>query len=212
MVCELARERVERVEPLGQRWALATGEEFQVAAAKRDPAAFAPLYERYVDAIYRYAYRRVGSHADAEDVTAQTFQKALAALPGYQWRGVPFGAWLFRIAANVIAQRGRRGSREVLVDDLSYHLDRNDHNIAASDDDPARLFEARAEAGELLAAIRRLPLDQQRVLVLKFARGLSNREIGEALGRSEGAVKQLTHRAVRTLRELLVTQGAGVTG
>ena len=207
MVRELTRE--ERIEPLEQRWALATGEEFQVAAAKRDPAAFAPLYERYVDAIYRYAYRRVGSHAEAEDVTAQTFQQALAALPNFEWRGVPFGAWLYRIAGHVIVQRGRRSSRELVVEDLRVHLDRGDR---ADDEDPARLFEARAEAGELVAAVRRLPRDQQRVLVLKFARGLSNREIGAALGRSEGAVKQLTHRAVHTLRGLLAAEGALARG
>ncbi len=169
-----------------------------VAAAQRDPAAFGPLYERYVDRIYRYVYRRVGNHAEAEDLTAQTFQQALAALPSYEWRGVPFGAWLYRIAANNIARRGRVGGREVTVEDIGAYL-RDD----AAEDDPAELIERAAGSGELLAALRALPLDQQRALVLKFARGLTNLEIGEALGRTEGAVKQLVHRAMVTLRAQL---------
>ncbi len=90
-----------------------------IAAAQNDPSAFGPLYERYVNQIYRYAYRRVGNHAEAEDVTSQTFQQALAALPGYEWRGVPFGAWLYRIAGNVIIRRGRSANREIAVEDVT---------------------------------------------------------------------------------------------
>src|SRR3712207_5367797 len=90
-----------------------------VAAAQRDPRDFGPLYELYVDRIYRYAYRRVGTHHEAEDITAQTFQQALQALPNYQWRGLPFGAWLFRIAGNIINRRGRTSGREVAVEDVT---------------------------------------------------------------------------------------------
>lgn len=176
-----------------------------VAAAKRDPAEFGPLYERYVDQIYRFAYRRTGNHADAEDVTSQTFQQALAALPSYEWRGLPFGAWLYRIASNIIYRRGRTSSREVTVEDAT---------VFAQDDvtgnDPADLIGIRADAEELLAAIRTLPEDQQKALILKFARGLRNREIGEKLGRSEGAVKQLVHRAMINLRATL--EGSNVSG
>jgi RNA polymerase sigma-70 factor (ECF subfamily) len=167
-----------------------------VAAAKDDPAAFGPLYEAYVDRIYRFAYRRTGNRAEAEDVTAQTFQQALAALPGYEWRGVPFGAWLFRIAGNVIARRGRQGSRELSVEDVAPYAG----EAEAGDANPAELLERDAERSQLLAAVRRLPLDQQRAVVLKFSHGLTAREIGEAMGRSEGAVKQLVHRALQTLR------------
>lgn len=170
-----------------------------VAAAQRDPAEFGPLYERYVDQIYRFAYRRTGNHADAEDATAQTFQQALAALPSYEWRGLPFGAWLYRIASNVIYRRGRTSSREVTVDDVSVYSRPED----SSGDDPADLISAQGDVDELLSAIRTLPEDQQRALILKFARGLRNREIGEELGRSEGAVKQLVHRAMINLRATL---------
>lgn len=186
--------RAESVDPAGH-----ADEEALVAAAKRDPAAFGPLYERYVHRIYRYAYRRVGSHADAEDVTAQTFQQALAALPSYEWRGVPFGAWLYRIAGNVIARRGRVGGREITVEDMSRYVPYE----GDVEEDPAEIVDRGASADDLLAAVQRLPIDQQRVLVLKFARGLKNREIGEVMGRSEGAIKQLVHRALLSLRASL---------
>lgn len=177
-----------------------------VEAAQRDPSEFGPLYERYVDQIYRFAYRRTGNHADAEDVTAQTFQQALAALPSYEWRGLPFGAWLFRIASNVINRRGRTSSREVTVEDDAVFGRIED----TGGEDPADLVGARSDADELLTAIRTLPEDQQRALIMKFARGMKNREIGEQLGRSEGAVKQLIHRAVVNLRATL--ESSNVSG
>jgi RNA polymerase sigma-70 factor, ECF subfamily len=171
-----------------------------VAAAKRNPAEFGPLYERYVDQIYRFAYRRTGgNHAEAEDVTAQTFQQALAALPSYEWRGLPFGAWLYRIASNILHRRGRISSREMSVEDVALYARGEDF----TGEDPAELVGRSSEADELVEAIRQLPPDQQRALVLKFARGLKNREIGELLGRSEGAVKQLVHRAMLNLRTVL---------
>jgi RNA polymerase sigma-70 factor, ECF subfamily len=176
-----------------------------VAAAQRDPVEFGPLYERYVDQIYRFAYRRTGNHADAEDVTAQTFQQALAALPSYEWRGLPFGAWLYRIASNIIYRRGRTRSREVAVEDVGVFVRSEDFA-----DDPSDLIDAQSDAEELLSAIRMLPADQQRALILKFARGLRNREIGEELGRSEGAVKQLVHRAMVNLRATL--ESSNVSG
>jgi RNA polymerase sigma-70 factor (ECF subfamily) len=166
-----------------------------VAAAKQDPTEFGALYELYVDRVYRYAYRRVGTHHDAEDVTAQTFQQALAALPKYEWRGLPFGAWLFRIAANVINRRGRTGNREIAVEDVSVFSFQE-----ALDDDPMDRVTRDELADELNELISTLPADQQRVLVLKFSHGLKNREIGDLMGRSEGAVKQLVHRALVNLR------------
>jgi RNA polymerase sigma-70 factor, ECF subfamily len=167
-----------------------------VAAAKRNPADFGPLYERYVDQIYRFAYRRTGNHADAEDVTSQTFQQALAALPSYEWRGLPFGAWLYRIASNIVHRRGRVSSRETPVEDVAIYARGEDF----AGDDPADIVGRSSEADELVQAIRQLPSDQQRALVLKFARGLKNREIGDLMDRSEGAIKQLVHRAMLNLR------------
>jgi RNA polymerase sigma-70 factor, ECF subfamily len=170
-----------------------------VAAAKRNPADFGPLYERYVDQIYRFAYRRTGNHADAEDVTSQTFQQALAALPSYEWRGLPFGAWLYRIASNIVHRRGRVSSRETPVEDVAIYARGEDF----AGDDPADIVGRSSEADELVQAIRQLPPDQQRALVLKFARGLKNREIGDLMDRSEGAIKQLVHRAMLNLRAVM---------
>ena len=166
-----------------------------VAAAKRDPREFGPLYELYVDRIYRFAYRRVGTHHEAEDITAQTFQQALQALPAYEWRGLPFGAWLFRIAGNIINRRGRTSGREVAVEDVTVFS-----GYEETDDDPADLAWRSEEASELADKIKQLPPDQQRVLVLKFSHGMKNREIGDLMGRSEGAIKQLVHRALVGLR------------
>ena len=166
-----------------------------VAAAKRDPREFGPLYELYVDRIYRFAYRRVGTHHEAEDITAQTFQQALQALPAYEWRGLPFGAWLFRIAGNIINRRGRTSGREVAVEDVTVFS-----GYEETDDDPADLAWRSEQAGELAERIGHLPPDQQRVLVLKFSHGMKNREIGDLMGRSEGAIKQLVHRALVSLR------------
>jgi RNA polymerase sigma-70 factor, ECF subfamily len=175
-----------------------------IEAAQNDPEAFGPLYERYVDRIYRYAYRRVGNHVDAEDVTSQTFQQALAALPGYEWRGIPFGAWLYRIAGNVIARRGRTSSREVTVEDVA-SLSQESTGV---DEDPAQIVAERQE-DELTEALRQLPVDQQRVIVLRFSHGMKSREIGEVMGRSEGAVKQLLHRAMIALRATLESNAHG---
>jgi RNA polymerase sigma-70 factor (ECF subfamily) len=166
-----------------------------VAAAQRDPRAFGPLYELYVDRIYRYAYRRVGTHHEAEDITAQTFQQALQALPAYEWRGLPFGAWLFRIAGNIINRRGRTSGREVSVEDVTVFS-----GYEEMDDDPADQVWRGEQASELAEMVGKLPPDQQRVLVLKFSHGLKNREIGDLMGRSEGAIKQLVHRALVSLR------------
>jgi RNA polymerase sigma-70 factor, ECF subfamily len=174
-----------------------------VAAAQRNPAAFEPLYERYVDQIYRYIFRRVGNHAEAEDLTAQTFQQALAALPKYEWRGLPFGAWLYRIAGNLIIRHRKHRSREFAVEDVTtYHVERD------GGDDVFDFVAGREASSELVDAVRTLPPDQQRALVLKYARGLKNHEVGQIMGRSEGAVKQLVHRAIVTLRATMQPESA----
>jgi RNA polymerase sigma-70 factor (ECF subfamily) len=168
-----------------------------VTTAQHDRAAFGPLYERYVDSIYRYVYHRVGNHVDAEDLTAQTFQYALATLSEFKPGGASFGAWLAAIARNLIAggEQPETMSGEG-IDDLP----------DPSAGDPAWRAAQAADAGELLTALRRLPLDQQRAIVLKFARGRSSREIGEALNLSESAARQLIHRALAALYAALESE------
>ncbi len=172
-----------------------------IERAKEDPAAFGILYERYVDKIYNYVYYRTGSRHDAEDLTARTFYQALANIGCYEERGMPFSAWLYRIAHNLVANWHRDRSRRKLIplDELA---------MAGQDEDnPEPLAEAEEERKALLEAIRRLPPERQQLLILKFVEGMPNAEIGRIMGRSEGAVKSLYYRTLMALREDLEARG-----
>ena len=163
-----------------------------VEAARTDREAFGKLYDLYIGQIYSYAYYRTRSRPDAEDVSAQTFQQALEHIGSYEWRGIPFVAWLYRIASNVIAGRYRRQLPETELDEA--------YGVASGEPMPEQETLRLERARELKAAVRTLPASQQQAVILKFAQGLRNREIGEILGCSEGAVKQLLHRAMESLR------------
>jgi len=165
-------------------------ERLQVQAAQKDPARFAELYEANFHRVYGYIIRRVQNRAAAEDLTADVFHKALAALPNFDWRGIPFSAWLIRIAANVITDEWKRGAKEEVVPDMP-ELSSNP-NVEESDE-RARVFRA----------VEKLPQDQRRVVEMRFAEGHGIREIAHSMGRSEGAVKQLQFRALETLRARL---------
>lgn len=165
-----------------------------VVQAKQDRLAFGRLYELHVDRIYSYIYYRTGNHHDAEDLTARVFFKALEHIGRYQDRGAPFSAWLYRMAHNMVANwyRDHRWSDTLELDEAITH--------AVPDDDPHRLTE-RTEAQErLLRMIQKLPADRQQLLILKFVVRCSNVEIGETMGRSEGAIKSLYHRTLLALR------------
>jgi RNA polymerase sigma-70 factor, ECF subfamily len=174
-----------------------TEEATLVERARTDPDAFAGLYDRYVQRVYRYAYARLGSHPDAEDLTAQTFHRALERLEQYQWRGMPFGAWLFRIAHNLVVDRRRSGSPPVSLDSLS----ENGYDPAAPFEPPDGALLGREEGDAAWAAVAILPPMQRRAVTLRFARDLSHAEVGVIIGRSETATKQLIYRAMKTLRE-----------
>lgn len=172
-----------------------------VARARGDPLAFAPLYERYLDPIYRYCFRRLGGREAAEDATAAVFAKALAALPAY--RDGSFRAWLFTIAHNVVADGHRRRRRrpEAPLEAAGDPPDRS-----PTPEEVALANDARRSARALLLS---LPADQRRVLELRLA-GLSGAEIATALGRSVAAVKMLQLRAMTRLRaDLGVGRAAG---
>lgn len=163
-----------------------------IEAAQRDRAAFAPLYERYVDQIFAYAHTLTRNRELAEDVTAATFAKAIEDIPRFEWRGVPYSAWLYRVAANLVARQARRPAFVGLdahqpVDGLS----------------PELIVEQRARGAEVRAAVAALPADQREAVLLRFGGDLRNREIAEIMGRSEGAVKLLTFRAITALRKEL---------
>jgi RNA polymerase sigma-70 factor (ECF subfamily) len=171
-----------------------------VARAKADPEAFGALYERYVGKIYSYLYYRTGNAHDAEDLTARVFQRAIAGLDRYTSRGLPFSAWLYRIAHNLVANWHRDQSRRqhLPLSDMEAH-----GLVDLREDAPEVVAESREEQARLLAAIRRLPADRQQLVILKFVEHLSNAEIGAVLNRSEGAVKSLYHRTLLALREEL---------
>jgi RNA polymerase sigma-70 factor (ECF subfamily) len=164
-----------------------TDESALVELAKADPDAFGLLYERYIDKIYNYVYYRTGNHHDAEDLTAKVFFQALNHIPRYVQRGAPFSSWLYRIAHNLVANWHRDRSRRQVVS-----LDRLASVAAQSE-----------QRDELLTAIRRLPGDRQQLLILKFVERLPNAEIGQIMGRSEGAIKSLYHRTLVALRREL---------
>jgi RNA polymerase sigma-70 factor (ECF subfamily) len=165
-----------------------------IELAKSDPEAFGELYERNVDRIYSYIYYRIGNAEDAEDLTARTFYQALGGIHRYVEKGVPFVAWLYRIAHNLVANHHRMHSRWRMAS-------LEDVELAAR---PAERPERAAETSEryraLLAAIRRQPEERQRLLIMKFADRLSNQEIGRVMGRTESSIKSLYFRTLKSLK------------
>jgi len=167
-------------------------ERLQILAAQRDRAAFAPLYERYVDQIYAYVFTLTRDKEQAEDVTAATFAKAIEELPRFEWRGVPYSAWLYRVASNLVTRERRRPGWIEL-----------DPHLAANVTDPADVVERIDRDATLRGAVAELPADQRQVVMLRFGGDMTCREIGDLMGRSEGAVKLLTFRALTALRRRL---------
>jgi len=176
-----------------------------VELAKTDQDAFGELYERYVGKIYNYIYYRTSNQHDAEDLTARVFFRAMAHIKNYTDRGVPFQAWLYRIAHNLVANWHRDRSRRKIIP--------LDEFVASTlrSEAPDRVAEDQEERDVLLAAMRRLPADRQQLLVLKFVEHLSNAEIGEVMDRTEGAIKSLYHRTLIALRDDLRMQQMGHT-
>jgi RNA polymerase sigma-70 factor (ECF subfamily) len=171
-----------------------------VEAARRDPSRFDALYRKYLAQVYSYAFYELRDHHDAEDATERTFVAALVALHRFEERARPvdgegastFRVWLFRIARNVVANRRRELRRhpQASLDAASA--------VADPADVEARVT-GRADAADAWAAVGRLPADRRRALVLRFVDEMSTAEIAGVLGRSEGAVRVLIHRALRAL-------------
>lgn len=164
----------------------------QILAAQRDVEAFGPLYERYVDQIHAYVQLLTRDPQLAEDITAATFARALEELPRFQWRGVPYSAWLYRVASNLVARERRRPAPVELAAEAP-----------GNDLDPPLIAERNSREAEVRAAVAGLPEHQRAVIMMRFGGGLRNREIAGIMGRSEGAVKLLTHRAMTALRHRL---------
>lgn len=168
-------------------------EHLLVQAAQSDPAKFDALYELHFERIYYFLARRVRNRATAEDLASEVFHKALANLPNYEWRGVPFGAWLFRIAANTLAEQYKRAAREILSSD-------DTRNPDAHPDLSSLDLEAIDYHDRLFRLVDNLPAVQQRVIRERFVEQRTIREIATRLEKTEGAIKQLQFRALQTLR------------
>ncbi len=181
-------------------------EEVLIRASQGDRDSFGLLYERYIDRIFNYVYYRTGNTHDAEDLTARVFQRAMNHIKNYTDRGVPFSAWLYRIAHNLVANwhrdRGRR--QEIPLNELPV--------LPSREDRPETTLVRSQEQDTLLRLIRKLPPDRQTLLILKFVENMSNAEIGQIMGRSEGAVKSLYHRTLLALRDELGDQNISLEG
>jgi RNA polymerase sigma-70 factor, ECF subfamily len=164
-------------------------------ASQGDKEAFGLLYARYLDRIYNYIYYRTGNVHDAEDLTARVFQRAMKHILNYQDRGVPFSAWLYRIAHNLVANwyRDRSRKKELTITEKMVLPAKHEH--------PETTILRTEKQDALLRLIRTLPPDRQQLLILKFVEHYSNAEVGEIMGRSEGAVKSLYHRTLLALRD-----------
>jgi len=183
--------------------AQADAERLLIEAAQKDPARFAELYENNFDRVYAYVARRLGDRNEAEDLTSEVFHQALAGLPRFEWRGVPFAAWLFKIASNAIIDRSKRAMKEREVPAI--------HDLP-SEVSPQEIEDEIEQRARLFQLVDRLPVDQRRVIGMRFAEEKSIREIAHELGRSEGAVKQLQFRALQNLRAKLSDESGGMNG
>ena len=174
--------------------AQAADERLLVEAAQADPSKFDALYEQNFERIYFFVVSRVHDRTMAEDLTSEVFHKALANLPGYEWRGTPFAAWLYRIASNAIADQYKRSNREQQTDDDTFDPPAP-ANISAKELD---FVERHAFFFRL---VEKLPEIQRRVVCERFIEDRSIKEIAERLSKTEGAIKQLQFRAMQSLRE-----------
>ncbi len=211
----MARPGFGRTEPAAQRVVVALDRDRPlVEAARREPAQFDALYRKYVAQVYAYALYELADHHAAEDATERTFLRALAALPRFHELARPedgpeastFRVWLFRIAHNVVAneRRTRRRKPAASLDAVV------GAGLAIADGaDLERELVTRDEAAAALRAVRSLPDDRRRALLLRFVEEMSTAEIAGVLGRSEGAVRVLIHRALGAVaRELGHDRGA----
>lgn len=195
---EFAGQRSSRMDPDRER--------DLVARAAADPAAFGELYDFYLPRIYGFVFRRMGDRTFAEDLTATTFERALAALRGGTFRNESFGGWLYRVAANAVVDHVRRQRRSVRI-----VADRTASDESGPDSGNGELGDDRALAAlaasldrlELRRALLLLPEPQRRLLVLRFLDDLTTDELCAVLGCTRGALAVRLHRALRALRSAL---------
>ena len=170
-------------------------------AVRRDAAAFGILYESYLDRIYRYVYYRVGTISEAEDLTEQVFLKAWEAIDRYEPRGIPFSAWLYRLAHNLVVDHYRARRPTMPLADVG---EAEEPGI-----DVVEAIEARLDAEEVRAALLTLNVEHQQLIALRFVEGLSHAEVAQITGKSEGATRVVQYRALQALARALRGEGEG---
>ena len=167
-------------------------------AKQKDQRAFTELYEAYFDKIYRYVAVKIGDRTEAEDMTQQVFLKALQSISSFNWKGVPFSAWLYRIAHNQVVDYFRKQNKRP---DPLY-----DEALAVSDSNPQQMAERNMDIEQVLSATRQLTDAQREVISLRFTGELSTAEVAKIMGKSQGAVKALQHSAILSLRKVLMVE------
>ncbi len=165
-------------------------------AQRHDKMALTQIYEENFDKIYRYVVLKIGDRTEAEDITQQVFINTLKSISSFKWKGIPFSAWLFRIAHNQVVDYWRKKSKRVTVP--------LDESIRDEDEPPGILLEKNMDIEQLVTATRRLTEAQREVISLRFAGELAISQVAKIMGKSEGAVKALQHSAIVALRKTLV--------
>ena len=167
-------------------------------AQQHDQTALTQIYEENFGRIYRYIVFKIGERTEAEDMTQQVFLSAFKSISSYKWKGVPFSAWLFRIAHNRIVDFLRKKAKRLTVP--------LDESLASGGSNPGLEAERNLEIADLVSAARQLTDAQQEVISLRFAGGLPIAEVARIMGKSQGAIKALQHSAVAALRRVMVVE------
>jgi RNA polymerase sigma-70 factor, ECF subfamily len=168
-------------------------------AISGDAQAFGELYEENLKPIYRYVFYRVGNADEAEDLTEQTFLKAWEAMGRFREQGVPFSAWLYRLAHNLVIDYHRTRHNPAPLDDA---IDSEDRGPG-----PEEVASEHLEIEALKKAVARLTPEQQQVVLLRFVEGLGHSDVAAIMGKNEGAVRGLQHRALQALHAILIEHG-----
>lgn len=175
---------------------LATAEKDLIERVKVNKDAFLEIYDTHFQRIYNYAYYRTMDQNEAEEITSQTFLAALENIERYEYRSIPVAVWLYKIASNTIADLYRKKGKTV---ELSSDLASEDTSF-----EPEQVVMGKSEKEQLAQYIKTLPPQQQQAIILRYIQNLSYREIADITEKTEGAVKQLLHRGLTSLRERMV--------
>jgi RNA polymerase sigma-70 factor (TIGR02952 family) len=189
------RRPVQRAEPGADRAAMLKA--LVLRAKDGDAEAFGSLYDHYVELVYRYVYYRVGAHSLTEDLTSETFLRALRRMPDFRWQGKDFGAWLVTIARNLVTDHFKSGRYRLEV------CTAEQVEPSLPQEGPERAVIEAMTNRTLLTAVRRLGSEQQECVVLRFLHGMSVAETALVMDRKPGAIKALQYRAVRSLARML---------